>query len=122
MKRLDQLLLILSFIPSYFWYARRISGGGEDLLSALLLPLCVCLTYYQQCKVEWRVGGGTIAGVVLYILLWLLGVPAMIKATLAITVLLYASGLLRSFGISALAYLSLPWLSSFQFFFGYPLR
>jgi len=122
MKRLDQLLLTICFVPTYVWYVRRMGEGGEDLLSALLLPVCVGIAYYQQKGKAWNIGLLTVSGTVLYVLLWSLGVPAMIKATLAITVLLHASGLLRNFGFSALAYLSLPWLSSFQFFFGYPLR
>ena len=111
----------VSFIPSYCWYGRRLLSGGEELLSALLIPATLMLSRgrTQLNDERWWL---TAIGISLYVGCWLLSVPAIIKASVAITVLLYYFDLSRYFGISALAYLSLPWLSSLQFYLGYPLR
>jgi len=126
MKRIDILLLQLCFLPSYVWYMKRMQMGGEEALSALLVPVCLIIAYlYRKENTNVHTNKDNniaLCGVVVYILCWLIGVPAMIKASVAITVLLFYFKLLPHFGISALAYLSLPWLSSFQYFFGFPLR
>jgi len=128
MKYLDVLLLQLCFLPTYLWYIKRINTGGEEVLSVLLVPVCVIVAYRFKSKTRPVVVHSNrekniiVGGVSLYAVLWLIGCPAIIKASLAITVLLYYFGLLKSFGVSALAYCSLPWLSSFQYFLGYPLR
>jgi len=121
-------LTMLCFLPTYLWYIKRINTGGEEVLSVLLVPVCVIVAYRFKSKTRPVVVHSNrekniiVGGVSLYAVLWLIGCPAIIKASLAITVLLYYFGLLKSFGVSALAYCSLPWLSSFQYFLGYPLR
>ncbi|MGJ8656176.1 MAG: exosortase/archaeosortase family protein [Akkermansiaceae bacterium] len=120
-RQTTNLCILLSFIPSYIWYANRMMHGGEEALSIILIPLVIYFainTPRTQRNSNWL----SLLGLTLYSIFWLLHLPATIKATLAITTLLHHFGLLRNFGLSALAYLSLPWLSSLQFFLGYPLR
>ena len=120
MKRLDLMILTLCFLPSYFWYVKRMISGGEEAVPALLIPVCLFAAW--KIKPVFRFDAFTIAGAGLYLTLWLVAAPAMIKAGVAILTLLHYTGFLRSFGVSALAFLSLPWVSSFQYFFGHILR
>lgn len=115
------LWIVLSFTPSYAWYVKRMMDGGEEALSVIFIPLAIYFSRSIECK-ESRGDWISLAGVTLYALCWLFHLPAMIKAILAITILLRHFGVLRNCGVSALAYLALPWLSSLQFFLGYPLR
>ncbi len=118
---LTKTCLISCFVPSYVWYTRRILSGGESALSVVLLPLVLWLGS-QEANRETPCELLTTLGIVGYILMWSIPMPAMIKALLAITVLLYHFGLLKNLGVSSLSYLTLPWLDSLQFFLGYPLR
>lgn len=137
-KHLDTLLLLLCFTPTYFWYIRRMTQGsmesmGDDTLSALILPLVIFLGWMELSERKKKknappqerptgLGWITLAGVALYVALWVMGCPALIKAIIAVTVLLLHFRLFSRFGIAGMAYLTLPWLSSFQHFLGYPLR
>ena len=122
MKRLDFLLLNLCVFPSYVWYVRRIVTGGEEVISVLLLPVCIMAAWKAKIQSKDLLDYRTLAGATLYVVLWGIGAPAIVKAAVAIWILLYATGCLPHFGVSALGFLSLPWLSSFQYFFGFPLR
>ena len=99
--------------------------GGEDAFSALLIPIIIGVIHFRNAQSKSplpTVNSFTLTGIACYILLWIIDTPALIKASVAITVLLHHHKLLKNFGISALAFLSLPWLSSFQYFFGSPLQ
>jgi len=122
MKRLDLIILNLCFLPTYIWYARRIWTGGEEAVSAFLIPVCLFVVWRLRPKVKEKLDYIILGAVGLYTILWVIGAPAMIKAGIAIVALLHYTGCLRHFGVTALAFLSLPWLSSFQYFLGYPLR
>jgi len=82
MKRIDILLLQLCFLPSYVWYMKRMQMGGEEALSALLVPVCLIIAYlYRKENTNVHTNKDNniaLCGVVVYILCWLIGVPAMI--------------------------------------------
>ncbi len=113
--------IVLCFLPTYFWYVRRIGTGGESGLSVLVLPCVLWLASQAKTRATPR-ELLTMLGICAYALTWGLHLPALIKAVVAITVLLYRFGHLRNPSITALSYLTLPWLDSMQFFLGYPLR
>jgi len=113
--------VVLCFLPTYLWYVRRIGTGGESGLSVLILPCMLWLASQVKARSTPR-ELITIIGICAYALTWTLYLPALIKAVIAITVLLYHFGHLQNLSITSLSYLTLPWLDSMQFFLGYPLR
>lgn len=115
------ICVCLCFIPSYVWYAHRILKGGESGLSVLILPLVFFLAYKLKDRSSSNIWG-TALGIVFYNLAWVWCFPPLIKAMIAISVMLYHWGLIKNVAIVSLSYLTLPWLDSLQFFIGYPLR
>ncbi|MEJ8812139.1 exosortase Q [Variovorax ureilyticus] len=120
--------------PHWIWMARRMHDGSDDPLGLLALAALAVLVwrFRSELRPAPRLGWLAIAtfGTLCAALLRtgagpLPSLPALAAALLAVLAL--ACGLLaflprRVAALPMLAMLALPWLSSLQFYAGYPLR
>lgn len=121
MHILLHLCVIISLIPSYQWFYYRTLGSEATWLHFALVPSIITLGFLARDKRPGK-QSVTLAGIALYAACWIFHCPGLIKATLATAILLYHFGLIHKAGISSLAIINLPWISSLEFFLSFPLR
>jgi len=115
----------LAFWPLIVWFFQRLSDGGDEPYGLAVLCVLSLLIVSDKKHAQTQVGQGMqiAAGVsfALYILsiFWL---PPMLRCVPAILCLSFYFGWYRQAGWIALLFLSLPVVTSLQFYLGYPLR
>ncbi|MBB4861816.1 exosortase/archaeosortase family protein [Pseudomonas nitritireducens] len=124
------LLCALAAWPSWLWAARRLGDGSDDPLGIIALAVLGLLLWRDRCSLRgqprWRwLGVAAVLLIAAAISQPIL--PPLLRGLLSVLALMLAVLGLRSPGQPWLAWLglgvlSLPLLSSLQFFIGYPLR
>lgn len=124
------LLAALAAWPSWLWAARRLGDGSDDPLGIIALAALGLLLWrersslLEQPRLPWLM---LAAGLLLAATLNQSMLPPLLRGLLSVLALLLVTLSLRTPGQPWLAWLglgvlSLPLLSSLQFFVGYPLR
>jgi len=124
------LLAALAAWPSWLWAARRLGDGSDDPLGIIALLALGLLLWRErsslrdQPRLSWLM---LAAGLLLVAALTQSMLPPLLRGLLSVLALLLVILSLRAPGQPGLAWLglgvlSLPLLSSLQFFVGYPLR
>lgn len=117
------LLPLAMFWPSWIWYAERLSDGSDEPWGVLALLAASVIAVKQRVCSELKL----VASLPFFIL-YLLGlserIPDLMLGVIAVLGCAAAWGLFHSrrFPLVTLLLLSLPLISSLQFFAGYPLR
>lgn len=124
------LLAALAAWPSWLWAARRLGDGSDDPLGIIALTALALLLWRDraslraQPRVHWLILATCLLLVSTLAHPWL---PPLLRGLIAVLAILLLILSLRAPGQPWLAWLglgvlSLPLLSSLQFFVGYPLR
>ncbi|QRY80554.1 exosortase Q [Pseudomonas sp. PDNC002] len=124
------LLAVLSAWPSWLWAARRLGDGSDDPLGIIALVALGLLLWRDrsglraQPRLKWL---ALAAGLLLVAALSQSLLPPLLRGMISVLALLLVILSLRApeqpwLAWLGLGFLSLPLLSSLQFFVGYPLR
>ncbi len=124
------LFAALAAWPSWLWAARRLADGSDDPLGIIALAALGLLLWrdrsslHRQPRLRWL---GSAAMLLIVGALSQSTLPPLLRGLLSVLALLLVILSLRATGQPWLAWLglgvlSLPLLSSLQFFVGYPLR
>ena len=121
----EKAVAIISFTaalsPLLLWYFRRLKDGGDEPLGLVALALAALLAWKERNEFSasprlsillLAIYGGTI---------WL-NLPPLIRAIPALAALAAWYGLWKRPPLLALLFLSLPVITSLQFYANYPLR
>lgn len=122
------ILQVPAFWPVWKWYILRLSEPSDDAWGILALVTVITLLWWQ--KPAARLTSSQVAVSTLFVLVyaatypWL---PALLRAgmaclAMASTVSAWRYGTVLHLGTWGLLGLSLPLISSWQFYLGYPLR
>ncbi len=124
LKRIpDWLLMAIALLPSIVWFVKRLNDGGDEPLGLLSLALAALLAWRDRTSLKSGGHCGTIGALMLLSSVLMTGTfPPMLRAALAITGMGIQLGMQRRPGLLGLLVLSLPVVSSLQFYAGYPMR
>jgi len=121
-------LLLVACWPTVFWYAGRVTDGSDEPWGLLAIVTLVALIYRRKPQPERDDLALLLVSALLVVYIsgfwW---APQLVRAVLAATALAIIVstqffGKRFHVGTWALAVLSLPLISSMQFYLGYPLR
>ena len=115
--------LTIALVPVISWFVKRLDDGSDEPLGLLALALAAALAWRDRKSLHASKTASVIGA--LAILLSVLGIgflPPMVRALIAIAGLGACFGIHRKPGIMGLAVLSLPVITSLQFYAGYPMR
>ncbi len=117
------LLLGIALLPVLWWFGKRLDDGSDEPLGLLTLAVAIGLAWRDRRSLV-ATSSSRLAGAVLILasVLGVHGLPAMLRAGLAVCGVACWFGIHRRFALSGLLLLSLPVAASMQFFLGYPLR
>lgn len=117
------LMILLASFPVVSWFIQRLNDGSDEPLGLLVLALALCLTWWERNTLRVSARARTTGALLILTSVLLIGtLPPMLRATIAIAGTGFWFGLHRKPGILGLLVLSLPVISSLQFYAGYPMR
>ena len=115
--------LAIAWMPVAWWFAQRLDDGGDEPLGLLALSLAIGLAYRDRRCLEAGTRAMTLGAIALLGSVLAIGtLPPMLRAGLAIAGTGAWFGIHRKPGLLGLFVLSLPVVSSLQFYAGYPMR
>ena len=115
----------LAFWPLILWFAQRLSDGGDEPYGLIVLCVLSLLIMRGQNHRHTRMSKGSQFAAAISFTLYILslfGLPPMLRCIPAILCLSFYYGWHRQPGWMALLFLSLPVISSLEFYLSYPLR
>lgn len=119
---LVSLLLVLSFLPTWSWYLDRVGDGSDEPWGVVALLTAVGILFTQRS--HWTLyPRDALFPVILYAAASST-IPALVRGMIAVVGCAAFFGVFRErrYAVVMLLLLSLPLLSTAQFFAGYPLR
>lgn len=114
---------VVALAPVIWWFVTRLNDGSDEPLGLLTAAFSLAVAWRDRAALggsEWsRIAGGVLILCSVVGLPWL---PPMVRAALGVAGVSLFHGLHGLPGVSGLLLLSLPVVSSMQFYLGYPLR
>jgi exosortase/archaeosortase family protein len=117
------MMILLASSPVVSWFIKRLNDGSDEPLGLLVLALALCMAWWDRHAHHASARAKTTGALLVLSSVLLIGtLPPMLRATLAIAGTGFWFGLHRKPGLLGLFVLSLPVISSLQFYAGYPMR
>ena len=111
---------LLALWPQAWWFIQRTSDRSDEPLGILALVTVGCLTWSQRRDFAGNQTKGLILLIFTVVASFFL--PTLITASLALLTVAFATGVIRSPGLTGLLVLSLPLMASLNFYFAWPVR
>jgi exosortase/archaeosortase family protein len=119
-----------ALLPTWIWIGRRLADGSDDPLGPLAIAALAVLLWRhrRRLRVAPRLGWLALATTcALLSAVLAAGLPPLVTSLVGIAALgcalaAFLPALVAAAPVLGLAFLSLPWIASLQFYAGYPLR
>lgn len=114
------LAYALALWPQALWFIKRTSDRSDEPLGLLALATAGCLAWNQRHQFSGHHRAGLLLLALTIVASFIL--PSLLTAALALLAIAFATGVIKSPGLSGLLLLSLPLMASLNFYFAWPVR